>query len=559
MYMVESCRHCKTEFEITEEDRAFYNKIDVLKPLRCPECRQQNRILFRNFKTLYKSNSSLSGKEMISMYVPGSSYAVYTHDEWWSDQWDPKSYGVEIDFSRPFFEQFQELLQAVPRFNLMNTKSENCLYSNIAVGSKNCYLVFGCIDDENCHYGHIVWNSKDCFDTLYTMKSELCYECIDCINCYRVFYSQDCDDCSDSIGIFDCRNCTYCIGCVGLSKKSHHLFNKPVSKDEYEAFLQEHPLSDPKTLTIILLEQQKLRSALPQRPFFGQRNEDVSGNHIYNAKNIHYSFDVKSGENSKYIFTGRTAIGCNDCSFFTDCELGYQNLACMGRMIMCSHMCVSCNDIWYSDSCFTSSNLFGCVGLRGAKNCILNTQYSQEEFTQLKARLVEHMKMTGEWGEFLPPSLSPFAYNESIVNEYMSLTKEEAVSQGFRWSDDLPGTTGQETMRHEQLPSDPNRYTVELSRHILSCNECKKNYKLIPQEIEFYVTYRLSLPQLCFNCRHMKRMSMRNPRKLWHRQCMCDKDSHDHEDRCAVEFETTYAPDRQEIIYCEQCYQKEVI
>jgi len=47
--------------------------------------------------------------------------------------------------------------------------------------------------------------------------------------------------------------------------------------------------------------------------------------------------------------------------------------------------------------------------------------------------------------------------------------------------------------------------------------------------------------------------------KLWHRQCMCDKTSHQHgEARCQVEFETSYAPERPEIIYCEKCYQKEV-
>jgi hypothetical protein len=34
---------------------------------------------------------------------------------------------------------------------------------------------------------------------------------------------------------------------------------------------------------------------------------------------------------------------------------------------------------------------------------------------------------------------------------------------------------------------------------------------------------------------------------------------HDHENRCPNEFETSYAPDRKEIVYCEACYLKEVI
>ncbi|MFZ1019649.1 MAG: hypothetical protein WAN61_01490 [Minisyncoccia bacterium] len=30
------------------------------------------------------------------------------------------------------------------------------------------------------------------------------------------------------------------------------------------------------------------------------------------------------------------------------------------------------------------------------------------------------------------------------------------------------------------------------------------------------------------------------------------------QEKCAVEFETSYAPERPEIVYCEKCYQQEV-
>jgi hypothetical protein len=37
------------------------------------------------------------------------------------------------------------------------------------------------------------------------------------------------------------------------------------------------------------------------------------------------------------------------------------------------------------------------------------------------------------------------------------------------------------------------------------------------------------------------------------------KTNHFHGDKkCEVEFETSYAPDRPEIVYCEKCYQQEV-
>jgi CxxC-x17-CxxC domain-containing protein len=47
----------------------------------------------------------------------------------------------------------------------------------------------------------------------------------------------------------------------------------------------------------------------------------------------------------------------------------------------------------------------------------------------------------------------------------------------------------------------------------------------------------------------MDRMKMRNPRKLFERKC----------DKCGKDMVTTYAPERKEIVYCEACYEREVV
>ena len=67
------------------------------------------------------------------------------------------------------------------------------------------------------------------------------------------------------------------------------------------------------------------------------------------------------------------------------------------------------------------------------------------------------------------------------------------------------------------------------------------------------------LPHFCPNCRHFNRLKQRNPMKLWHRNCMCQNTAHGHDGICANEFETSYSPNRPEIIYCEKCYQQEVV
>ncbi len=545
------CQNCNKDFVIENDDFGFYEKMGVPVPEKCPQCRQQLRTLFRNFKTLYKRPSSLSGKMIISVYDTDAPFPVYDISEWWSDDWDPMSYGMDIDWKETFFNQLPKLLNTIPHISLRNMQNENCEYSNQIIRSKNCYLAFGCVDSEDTDYGHIVWNCRDSIDNLYLFKCESCYECIDCLGSSKLLYSQECEACVDSVGLFDCRNCLNCIGCVGQVNKSYCIFNKQVTKEGYREFLTQHPLNEESSVDYILKEREALRKIIPQRSFFGSHNNDVSGNHIYNAHNIHHSFDIKSGENSKFCFTVRKAIDSYDISFTTDLEESYQSLTIdKGTKIIGSQNIVDSHDIYYSEYCDGSNNLFGCYGLRKKSYCIFNKQYSKEEYNKLFPRLVEHMVKNKEWGLFLPKELSPFAYNEAIVNEYMPLSKEEALAQGFRWKDNIPSTKGQGTVEYKDLPNNPEDYSDVLLKEILTCQKCDKNYKLINREVNFYKKNKLMLPAKCFNCRHEERMNKRNIRNLWDGKCA----------KCDNNMLTSYTPEDQKIykIYCEKCYQQEI-
>ena len=535
------------------EDFNFYEKMKVPSPKICPQCRQQLRTLFRNFKTLYKRPSSKSGKMIVSMYNPEAKFPVYDIDEWWSDDWDAMDYGKKINFGTPFFNQLLELFNSVPHPAIMNTKSVNCDYSNMALSSKNCYLIFGCVDDEECDYGHIVWESRESVDNLYIFNCESCYECIDCLGSTKLFYSQECESCVDSVGLFDCRNCLNCIGCVGQINKSYWIFNKPVTKEEYKKFLIKHPLNEKSSVEFILKEMEDLRRVVPQRFFFGSHNNKVSGNHIYNSHNIFNSFDIKGGEDSKYCFTIQKAVDCYDASFcggISGVEESCEVLTSLGNKIFSSQIVIDSHDVFYSNLCYSSHDLFGCSGLIKKSYCILNKQYTKEEYGILKEKIIEHMKANSEWGSFFPSWMSPFAYNESIVSEYMPLTKEQALAQGFRWKDDIPSTKGQGSIKYSELPKNPDEYNDELMQEVLTCEACEKNYKLINREINFYKKNRLTLPLKCFNCRHESRMNKRNPRDLWDGKCV----------KCGDKILTSYKPEDQKkyTIYCEKCYQQEV-
>jgi hypothetical protein len=169
------------------------------------------------------------------------------------------------------------------------------------------------------------------------------------------------------------------------------------------------------------------------------------------------------------------------------------------------------------------------------------------------------------YGEFFPPELSPFAYNETITQEYFPLTKEEALEKGYRWKDpDLKEY--KVTKQSNDLPDQIKDVDDSIFKETIGClhegkcnHQCTTAFRIVPEELSFYRRMNLPVPRLCPNCRHYERLKQRNPLKLWHRVCMCDRSNHNHTGKCPNEFETSYSPERKEIVYCEQCYQAEVV
>ena len=133
------CKQCAQTFEIQDNDLEFYKKINVPSPSLCPNCREIRRLCFRNERNLYHRKCDLTGKPILSIYSQDKPYKVYQKDAWFSDKWDPFEYGKDFDFTKSFFEQFNELLLKTPHpaagYNADNENCEYCTYQN---HSKNC-------------------------------------------------------------------------------------------------------------------------------------------------------------------------------------------------------------------------------------------------------------------------------------------------------------------------------------------------------------------------------------------------------------------------------------
>ncbi len=588
----QTCQNCRVQFPVDNDDLSFYEKMKVPPPTFCPLCRAQRRHAFRNERGLYKRKSDFSGKEIFSMYAPDSGVKVYERDVWLSDEWDAMSYGRDIDWNKPFLTQLYELMLEVP-FKANNViRGVQSEYSNHATDPKNCFLVFNATNPEDSMYCNGVNFSRDCVDCSHISKTEGSYQSFWITSCYRTHYSSECVDSSDLWFSRDCQGCMNCFGCVNLRKKSYCFFNEQLTKEEYEKRLAEYQLHTREGILKAQKEAAEFWKKFPKKYSQGVKNIYSSGSYVTNSKNVRDSYLVRESENLRYCQSIQETPGAKDCYDYSiwgdgaelvyeagSCGTGVQNI----KFALLTQENV--HDTEYTIGCSQGTqNVFGCVGLRKKEHCILNKQYTKEEYETLVKKIKKHMDdmpyvdkkgRVYKYGEYYPIEMSPWAYNETLAQEYFPLTKEEALAEGYRWRD--PDTKSYvPTMKAEEIPADitqtPDSITSEVIEcaHKTNCNDgCTKAFRIIPDELSFYRKIGVPVPTLCPACRTMERLTLRLKFGLYDRACMCggatDKTGiyqnhveHAHGNSvCGEIFQTGYTLESGTIVYCESCYQQE--
>ncbi len=550
--MDRACKGCGVVFSIRGEDLVFYDKVSpvfsgkffqVPPPTLCPVCRQQRRLAFRNERVFYRRACDLCKKEIISMYSKDKPFPVYCPVCWWSDVWDPLSYGKDYDFKKSFFEQFNGLLSVVPRLSMITRNCENSDFATWIFHSRNAYLVAGGADNEDCLYGMFPTRSKDCVDFIMPRQCELCYEVVECMDCYHVLFSQLCEGCSDCFFCYDCRSCKDCFGCAGLRRKQYCFFNEQLSETEYKRRMSQIVWTG-ENIQKYQLELERVKNSVPKLYSNQTNSENCFGNMIKDSKNSFYVFDVQDCEDCAYIADSTDAKDCYDIAHGGfNAELLYECVSMISTKR--SIGIVACWDnnesVFYCDHCFTCQNLFGCTGLRRKTYAILNKQYSKEEYEDLVSRIIAQMETAAMWGEFFPVSMSPFAYNETVAFEYFPLAKDQVLAKGWSWKDE---DVRDYQVQHVEIPERIQDVSDDVLKEVLTCSVCGRNYRFISQELVFYRKLGVPVPKKCFQCRHKARMALREPRRLFERLC----------GNCGYQIQTCYPSERVEMVYCEKCY-----
>jgi hypothetical protein len=347
---------------------------------------------------------------------------------------------------------------------------------------------------------------------------------------------------------------------VNLRSKQYCIFNEQYTKEEYEKKLDGYRLDTASGVEAFRKQFQEFVAKQPRKYAQLLNTENCTGNYIKNAKNCKQCFHSYDAEDNKYsIHVWRGAKNCWDChTVGRNAELNYNctNNGLDSSNSICCNMCWGGTFLQYCVYSYNAANCFGCDGARGQKYCILNKQYSKEEYEKIRVQIIDSLKKEGVYGEFFPPALSEFGYNESCANEDNPLTKEQATLKGYAWEDAPRGTYGQESVLWKDVPDSIRELgSLDVLKQVFACTACKKNYRIIPPELQFYKQFEIPLPRLCPDCRHARRVKSRGPSKLWHQQCMCKN----HDGQCPNEFETSFAPEQKEVLYCESCYNNEAV
>ncbi len=162
-----------------------------------------------------------------------------------------------------------------------------------------------------------------------------------------------------------------------------------------------------------------------------------------------------------------------------------------------------------------------------------------------------------EWWEFFDPQLSYYGYNESLAMSYYPLTKQEALTRWYKWSEyEIPMPHVEKNVKWEDLPKQWCRIIKENKPEILEkilnyaiiCEVSKRPFRITKQEVEFYVKHNLPLPTKHPDIRHKERFERKDPTVMHLIHC----------DECGEEMLSVHLQWKWKKILCGECFFKDM-
>lgn len=290
-----------------------------------------------------------------------------------------------------FFKELQRIISSLPKRPLFILNSETTEFADKITFSKNLFTCFDCANCTDCAYVYDSYMSVNSIDCDYAVESQYCYECTDSYKAFNCEYLEYCGNIRDSSYCYDCSG-NNLFGCVNLTNKLFCIFNRQLTEDEYRKQVKIYKTWKPEK---ILEEVEKIKKIYPLTQTVEGHNENTTyGNYIHYNKDCYMCFDAARNENCSYLYDSFYNKSCLDMTYSgQNSELCYESID-SAQSFNCNYIVESdsCRDSSYVFYCLDVKNSLACVGLSHKQYCILNRQFTKEEYDIVGKQILEELK-----------------------------------------------------------------------------------------------------------------------------------------------------------------------
>jgi hypothetical protein len=439
------CSITGEKWMMDEDEIAWFKKFNVPPSRYSPQTRLKLAMGYFIVFDMWYNKHADTGAPIISTTHPASGIRVLPDKEWFER--DFSSDAMDLDFTTPFLDQLYALTRCVPVAASFNYKVPENSIAFISLGDHDSFFVLACRSKRSFYCG----NAIDIEDSAELVSVENARESYGVVHSQRIYncrFLLECYDCISSSFLFDCRNCEFIFGGTNLRNKKYVWFNEQLSKEEWEKRFAEVDLASRQQVDqyhqkfLMLLREQGI---WPEN--FNINAVDSTGEYVYESTNIKDGYYVTRGcrdlEQVAYAF-GIPSESCYCTSApigSSDCYYGIGQKESSHTRFAMSILERNINTE-YCNMCHDCENCFGCVGLRRKKFCILNKQYTEEEYWKTLDALKVAMLERGEYGELPPMKFGTQHWSGSGAHVIFGQTKEECLKLGA--VDFEPGADGAE-------------------------------------------------------------------------------------------------------------------
>ena len=448
-------------------------------------------------------NKHAETDEPVLTYVhPATGIKVLPDKEW--GEKDFRNKDKEYDPNRSWAEQLLEIRKSTPLTAFYNVKEPQNSISLISNGDTNSYFMIAS-KSKNCFYSSDLDNGELCTEVYAGINITNSVNVVHAQRIHNSRYVRESYDCSNSAFIFDCRNCEYCFGATNKRNKKFLWFNEQLTEEEYKKRMKEVDLGKRSEWQKWEKKFVALMEADGFWPVnFNEKVENCRGEYLTNCTNCDYCFvglqGPKNNERCFYLYGTAEGNYFTVGSFYMSENYQCSAVSEANKTKFCTTL-VRCQNMEYSMGCRNCEDCFGCVGLNRQKFCILNKQYTEEEYWKKLDEIKCNMLDRGEYGDVLDGSFATSHYLESAAEESLSVTEEDGKKLGFPVFDrDSHGAIGklgdvESALDSSEVPDNIDDIVVEeWASKPLHDKETGRRFAFLKPELEYYKEYRVAPP-----------------------------------------------------------------